>query len=140
MLYVDTSVFVSLLTRENKTSDVNTWYSSCTQPLVSSAWCVTEFASALALKQRTGQLTEESCSEAWEQFQTLCKRDLTLLPAASMHFYQAALAILKSPASLRAGDALHLAIALENKTQGLVSLDEGLLKNAKLLKIKAISI
>jgi hypothetical protein len=35
---------------------------------------------------------------------------------------------------------LHLAIALENKTQGLVSLDEGLLKNAKLLKIKAISI
>lgn len=140
MLYVDTSVFVSLLTREKKTSDVNAWYATCTQPLVSSVWCVTEFASALALKQRTGQVSQQSCSYAWEQFQTLCRRDLTLLPAASAHFHQAALAILKSTASLRAGDALHLAIALENKTQGLVSLDEGLLKNAKLLKIKAITI
>ncbi len=140
MIYVDTSVFVSLLTREEKTHDVNHWYANCTQTLTSSEWCITEFASALVLKQRTGQLDQASSDTAWEQFQLLCKRDLTLLPVASAHFYKAALSVLNTSLGLRAGDALHLAVALEYKTQGIVSLDAGLLKNAKQLKIKTISI
>jgi predicted nucleic acid-binding protein len=140
MIYVDTSAFVALLTRENKTNDVNRWYSNCSQVLASSEWCITEFASALALKQRTGQLDRASSDAAWEQFQILCKRDLTLLPVASAHFYKAALSVLNTSHGLRAGEALHLAVALEYKTQGIVSLDAGLLKNAKQLKIKTISI
>ena len=140
MIYVDTSVFVSLLTRENKTNDVNRWYASCTQTLASSEWCITEFANALALKQRTGQLDQPSSDRAWERFQILCKRDLTLLPVASAHFYKAAVSVLNTSQGLRAGDALHLAVALEYKVQGIVSLDTGLLKNAKSLKIKVISI
>lgn len=140
MIYVDTSVFVSLLTREEKTHDINHWYTNCTQTLASSEWCITEFASALALKQRTGQLDQASSDTAWEQFQLLCKRDLTLLPVASAHFYKAAMSVLNTSLGLRAGDALHLAVALEYTTQGIVSLDAGLLKNAKKLKIKTISI
>ncbi len=139
MIYVDTSVFVSLLTQEDKTSDVNRWYADCTQALASSEWCITEFASALALKQRTGQIDQVLSDTAWEQFQMLCKRDLTLLPVASAHFYKAALSVLNTSLGLRAGDALHLAVALEYKTQGIVSLDAGLLRNAKQLKIKTIS-
>ncbi|MDO8694682.1 MAG: type II toxin-antitoxin system VapC family toxin [Sheuella sp.] len=140
MIYVDTSVFVSLLTRENKTNDVNRWYANCDQTLASSEWCITEFASALALKQRTGQIDQSFSDTAWEQFQTLCKRDLTLLPVASAHFYKAAVSVLNTTLGLRAGDALHLAVALEYKAQGIVSLDTGLLKNAKQLKIKPIFI
>ena len=59
MLYVDTSVLVALCTNEAKTIDVVRWYESCTEKLASAAWCVTEFASAMGLKQRTGQLTQE---------------------------------------------------------------------------------
>ena len=140
MIYVDTSVFVSLLTRENKTNDVNHWYAKCDQTLASSEWCITEFASALALKQRTGQIDQSSSDIAWEQFQTLCKRDLTLLPVASGHFYKAAVSVLNTTLGLRAGDALHLAVALEYKAHGIVSMDTGLLKNEKKLKIKPISI
>jgi predicted nucleic acid-binding protein len=58
MLYVDTSVLVALCTNEAKTVDVVNWYAACTDELASAAWCVTEFASALGIKQRTGQLTE----------------------------------------------------------------------------------
>ncbi len=141
MLYVDTSVFVALLTREHKTNEVNTWYSNCRQILATSEWCVTEFASAMALKLRTGQLTDQLSQQAWDKFQMLCKRDISLLPADSTLFHQAGLTIL-SPAikNLRAGDALHLLVARENKSQGVVSLDAGLLKNAALLNIKPVAL
>jgi uncharacterized membrane protein len=42
--------------------------------------------------------------------------------------------------NVRAGDALHLASATANKATGLVSLDVGLLKSAKLLKLKPIAL
>jgi hypothetical protein len=41
---------------------------------------------------------------------------------------------------VRAGDAMHLASATANKAAGLVSLDVGLLKSAKLLKLKPITL
>ncbi|MHB1248246.1 MAG: type II toxin-antitoxin system VapC family toxin, partial [Polaromonas sp.] len=64
MLYVDTSVLAALCTNEAKTADVVKWYAGCTQELASAAWCVTEFASAMGLKQRTGQLTREQAQTA----------------------------------------------------------------------------
>ena len=67
MLYVDTSVLVALCTHEGKTAAVVKWYSDCTEELASAAWCVTEFASAMGLKQRTGQLTETQAQTAWMQ-------------------------------------------------------------------------
>ena len=56
MLYVDTSVLVALCTHETQTAAALKWYEACTDALAAAVWCVTEFASALALKQRTGQL------------------------------------------------------------------------------------
>lgn len=57
-LYVDTSVLVALCTHEAKTATVAKWYADCAEELAYAAWCVTEFASALGLKQRTSQLTQ----------------------------------------------------------------------------------
>ena len=67
MLYVDTSVLVALCTNEAKTAAVAKWYGACTDELASAAWCVTEFASAMGIKQRTGQLTEPQarCRLPW---------------------------------------------------------------------------
>ena len=75
MLYVDTSVLVALCTNEVKTADVVKWYAACTDELASAAWCVTEYASAMGLKQRTGQLTEEQAQTAWLQFERMCAND-----------------------------------------------------------------
>lgn len=140
MLYVDTSVLVALCTNEGKTADVVKWYADCTQELASAAWCVTEFASAMGLKQRTGQLTEEQAQTAWMQFERMCANDLQLLPVEVMTFHRAAMLTMDAAAGLRAGDALHLACAMEAKAQGMVTLDVVLAKNAKRFKVKPVAI
>lgn len=140
MLYVDTSVLVALCTKEGKTADVVKWYANCTRELASAAWCVTEFASAMGLKQRTGQLTEEQAQTAWMQFERMCANDLQLLPVDVMTFHRAAMLTMDAAAGLRAGDALHLACAMEAKAQGMVTLDAVLAKNAKRFKVKPVAI
>ena len=140
MLYVDTSVLVALCTNEGKTADVVKWYANCTQELASAAWCVTEFASAMGLKQRTGQLTEEQAQTAWMQFERMCANDLQLLPVEVMTFHRAAMLTMDAAAGLRAGDALHLACAMQAKAQGMVTLDAVLSKSAKRVKLMPVAI
>jgi uncharacterized protein len=140
MLYVDTSVLVALCTHEGKTATVVKWYSDCTEELASAACCVTEFASAMGLKQRTGQLTETQAQTAWMQFERICANDLQLLPVEVMTFHRAAMLTMDAAAGLRAGDALHLASAMEAKAQGMVTLDVVLARNAKRFKVKPVAI
>lgn len=140
MLYVDTSVLVALCTHEAKTADVVKWYAACTGELASAAWCVTEFASAMGLKERTGQLTQAQAQNAWLQFERVCANDLQLLPIESMTFHKAAILTMDAATGLRAGDALHLACALDAKAQGIVTLDTVMAKNAKRLKLKPVAI
>ncbi len=140
MLYVDTSVLVALCTNEAKTAEVLKWYAACTVELASAAWCATEFASALGIKQRTGQLTESQAQTAWVQFKRICANDLQLLPVETMSFHKAALMTMDAAAGLRAGDALHLACAIEANAQGIVTLDTVLAKNAKRFKLKSVAI
>lgn len=140
MLYVDTSVLVTLCTNESKTAAVATWNAQCTKELASAAWCVTEFASALGLKQRTGQLSEAQAHVALLQFECICANDLQLLSVEASTFHTAAELTMDSATGLRAGDALHLACAMQAKAQRIVTLDVVLPKNARLLKLKPVSI
>jgi uncharacterized protein len=137
MIYLDTSVLVAMCTQEAKTADVLKWYADCTQELVSAAWCVTEFASALGLKQRTGQLTAEQANTAWVQFERICANDLQLLPVDASTFHKAAMMTMNVTSGLRAGDVLHLACALQAKVKSMATFDVVLAKNAKLQKIDA---
>ena len=140
MLYVDTSVLVALCTNEAKTADVVNWYAACTDELASAAWCVTEFASALGIKQRTGQLTESQAQAAWVKFERMCANDLQLLPVEATTFHKAATLTMDVTAGLRAGDALHLACAMQAKAAGMVTLDAVLAKNAKRHKLKLVAV
>ena len=140
MWYVDTSVLVALCTHEAKTADALKWYGDCVGELASAAWCVTEFASAMGLKQRTGQLTKAQAQTAWLQFERICANDLELLPVEATTFHRAALLTMDSATGLRAGDVLHLACALAAKAQGVVTLDAVMAKNAKHLKLTPVSI
>lgn len=140
MLYVDTSVLVALCTNEAKSADVTRWYGACKDELASAAWCVTEFASAMGLKQRTGQLTQVQAQTAWLQFERVCANDLQLLPVDAMTFHRAAMLTMDASSGLRAGDALHLACAMQAKAKGMVTLDAVLGKVALRHKIKPISI
>jgi hypothetical protein len=140
MVYVDTSVLVALYTREPKSADVSRWYAACADELVSAAWCVSEFASALAIKQRTGQIAEADAQTAWRQFERMCAGDLYLLPVEPATCHSAAILSLDVASGLRAGDALHLAAALAAKARGVATLDEVMAKNAKRLRLKLAAI
>lgn len=136
MVYVDTSVLVALHLNEPRSADAARWYAACTEKLVSAMWCVTEFASALGIKQRTGQISEADGQAAWQRFERLCANDLQLLAVEHATFHRAALLTLDAARGLRAGDALHLAAALDAKAKIIATLDDVLAKNAKQMKLR----
>lgn len=140
MVYVDTSVLVALCVNEPKSTAVAKWYAGCGDELVSAAWCVTEFASALGIKQRTKQITAEQGAAAWQAFERLCAGDLQLLPVDPPTFHRAATLTLDISTGLRAGDALHLAAALHVKAKSMATLDDVLARNARSMKIKPVSL
>lgn len=137
--YMDTSVLVALCVNEPKSEDVSCWYSKCKDKLVSSVWCVTEFASALGIKQRTGQITTEEAQVAWQSFQRLCTNDLTLLSPDTNMFHQAAFLTLDAATGLRAGDALHLVAALQAQAKRMATLDDVFARNARQRKIAVVA-
>ena len=139
MVYVDTSVLVALCVNESKSADVSRWYAACTDELTAAVWCVTEFASALGIKQRTAQITGDQAAAAWQAFERLCASDLQLLPVEASTFHRAAVLTLDATTGLRAGDSLHLAAALEAKAKSMATLDDVLARNAKKMKIKPLT-
>jgi predicted nucleic acid-binding protein len=136
--YVDTSVLVALCVNEPRSEDVSRWYAKCKDNLVSSVWSVTEFASALGIKQRTGQITTDEAQVAWQSFQRLCTNDLTLLSPDANMFHKAAFLTLDAATGLRAGDALHLTSALQANVKRMATLDDVFARNAKQHKIAVV--
>jgi predicted nucleic acid-binding protein len=138
MVYMDTSVLVALIVNEPHSKAVSTWYGKVKGELVSAVWCVPEFASALGIKQRTGQIDKATAEAAWERFERLVANDLRLLQLDAGCFHKAAIMTLDSATSLRAGDALHLACAEQAGVKAMATLDDVLARNAQKRKIKPV--
>lgn len=138
-IYVDTSVLVPLFVNEPMSEAVVRWYEACDSELVSAAWCVTEFASALGLKQRRNDINAEQAAIAWQGFERLCAHDMQLLPIDPPTFHHAATLTFDAKAGLRAGDALHLAAAVEGRAASIATLDVILAQNAKRVGIDAVT-
>ncbi len=140
MIYVDTSAIVALIVNEPGSAAVTAWYSGSRDEIVSAAWCVTEFGSALGMKQRTSQLDLAQAQAAWKRFERFAANDLLLLPVEADDFHRAAMLTLDATSGIRAGDALHLACAERAGASGLVTLDAVMEKNARRLKLKPVAL
>lgn len=140
MVYLDTSAAVPLFVPEPASHAVDAWLSACADPLASSDWIVAEFASALALKQRAGKLSAKGAAAAWRDFGTFCRSGLRLVPVSRAAFHAAAGLARRHKHGLRAGDALHLAVAMEIGATGIASLDAALSASAKRLGMRPVAL
>jgi uncharacterized protein len=138
MVYLDTSVAVPLFVPEPATDRVATWFAGCSDAIVAGDWLVTEFASALSLKERRREITTLQAQAVWSEFEEFCGTGLRLAPVTRKAFTEAALMLRNATTGLRSGDSLHLAIALEVGVSSLVTADATLAANARLKGLPAI--
>lgn len=110
--YVDTSVLVSALTREEGTERSQRWLAGADpNQLQVSQWTLTEVSSALSMKVRTSQIEEEHRRAAQGALHDLLFNSFVVLPVPDEAFTRASAFLENSALGLRAADALHLAIA-----------------------------
>jgi predicted nucleic acid-binding protein len=140
MVYVDTSVLLPLFLNEPHSAAVSAWYAREERELVAAAWCISEFASGLGIKQRTGSIDAQQAKAAWLRLERMVAADLRLLAAAPDCFHRAAELVLDASSALRAGDALHLACAEAAGAGFIASLDDVLSRNAQRLGIKPVEL
>ena len=111
MLYLDTSVLVSALTKESQTRDVQDWLAGYDlRSCAISDWTETEFASAISIKLRSRNLDLDDGMAASLTFQQLIHETLVHWPVAVEDFRIATAFAKRHELGLRSGDALHLAI------------------------------
>ena len=139
MVYLDTSAAVPLFVAEPASDPVDRWFSACEVPLVSSDSIVTEFASALSIKERSGTLTAKDAKAAWRSFETFCQSGLRLAPVSRRAFEVAAKMVREPSRGLRSSDALHLAVAMEIGAKAIATLDATMASNAMRLRMKTVA-
>lgn len=138
MRYLDTSVLVAALTSEPRTSEVLSWLAvQNVDMLVISEWVSTEFSSALSIKVRTGQISEADRRKILSTYSKLVADSLRMLPISGTEFRVASSFADRHELGLRAGDALHIAIALAHGAT-ICTLDRVLANAASALAVDAI--
>ena len=140
MIYCDTSLLVSALTVEGTSVNVQRWLADQeAAALCISGWVVTEFSSAVALKLRRGELTRDDAALALTNWRSLQQNRLITIPVPSDTFGLAARFCDMPTPGLRAGDALHLAVASLGG-HSLATLDERMKEAAKAVGVGVIDV
>ena len=102
-------------------------------------WVTTEFVSALSIKERRGDLTPEAAAAVWQEFTAFCGTGLRLVPVSRSAFADAARLAREAGSGLRAGDSLHLAVALEIAAAAIATADGTLARRAEVEGLQAVS-
>lgn len=140
MIYVDTSALIPVFIREPKSEAVIAWLESSGERLAISEWSLVEFASAVAIKVRTGQAAANLAKQATARVREFAEKHCTVAVPGREEFRRAAELASDDALKLRAGDALHIAIAGSLNAHGILCLDEAMIESAKSLGMGVVAV
>ena len=136
MLYIDTCVLLAVLTPEAHSATAAAFLTEASAPLAISSWSVTELHSALGLKVRTKALNQPQAEAVLQGFERSLAPGLLVLELEPQDFRNANACLRGWTTTLRAADALHLAIA-SGRGATLCSLDAPFVAAAQQLGLRA---
>ena len=137
MLYFDTSFLAPLILAEATSEKIERLMSRLPAgELAVSHWTRVEFSSLLAREVRMGGLAAEAARQADAQFEAMVAESFVVWPPVAADFEMAKQHLARFETGMRAGDALHLAIAANNKAEKVYSLDKGMAKAGKMLGLR----
>lgn len=138
MIYLDTSFVTPLFRAEAVSAAVERCL--VRQPagtLAISQWTRVEFSSVMARDVRMKSISARDASLVLEAFDSFVRDSLHVILPGAADFALADRFVRVFPAQLRAADALHLAIAHNRSADEVFTLDEGMLRAAHRLEIRA---
>jgi uncharacterized protein len=100
-----------------------------------SHWTRVEFSSLIAREVRTGGLDVQAATRADARFEAMVDESFSVLLPSADDFGLAKRYLGQFETGLRAGDALHLAVANNHRAAAIYSLDETLVKAGKILDL-----
>lgn len=134
MLYFDTSFIVPYILPEATSNRIQQFFAGHqSQELAISHWTRVEFASMLAREVRIGGWTEQAARDADMRFESATAQSFVVLLPDRDDFNLCKRYLQRYDTGLRAGDALHLAIANNRNARTFYTLDKTLLRAGRLL-------
>lgn len=131
MTYLDTNIVVALCVREWSSDRVEAALATMDTSWTTSEWTRVEFTSAIGIKVRTRELSESLARRALADYYTALAPGLRVITPTREDYILAANYLQDLRRGLRSGDALHLAIAVNQRASCLLTLDRTFVKAAQ---------
>lgn len=129
MRYFDTSFLAPVILPEAASEPVAGFLETLpTEDLAVSHWTRVEFSSLLAREVRMGGLSADAARAAGARFEAMIEESFAVLLPSGADFDLARAFLGRFETGLRAGDALHLAVAANRGAEAFYSLDRQLIE------------
>ena len=136
MLYFDTSFLAPLILPEATSDKIAAFVARLpTEDFAVSHWTRVEFSSLIAREVRMGGLDVQAAARADARFEAMVDESFSVLLPNAGDFGLAKRYLGQFETGLRAGDALHLAVANNHRASVIYSLDRTLLNAGKILDL-----
>jgi predicted nucleic acid-binding protein len=136
MLYCDTSFLTPAFRRESSSNSIQRFLRQQeVGELAISHWVRVEFSSVVARDVRMGLMEKKTAIDLDVEFESAVERSFTVIVPDKSDFDLAKRYLQQFDTGLRAGDAMHLAIATNHGAEKIYTLDRKLLRAGKLLSL-----
>jgi predicted nucleic acid-binding protein len=131
LIYLDTSLVVALCVPEADSDRVESVLAAVVEPFCTSEWTRVEFTSAIGIKVRNRELSEPLARRALADYYEAFEPGVMVFTPSREDYVRAAWYLQDLKSGLRGGDALHAAVAENNRVTRLLTLDKVFVKAAR---------